>query len=111
MTIFNDTSSGGAVFGGCASVSYVKTYITEFGSGDIVYSLPKARKGILEKVVIKKTSTVNSKFTQGAFRVLYVDTLNSLWNERDLTSHANAISLAKAYYENLLEQWEEANPC
>ena len=34
---------------------------------------------------------------------MYVDTLNGLWNEWDLISHSQAIALATAYYEGLLE--------
>lgn len=88
---------------------YVKTYTTLFGAGDIVYSLPKAKRGILEKVVIRRVNALNSLLTQGAFEVMYVDTLNSLWNEWDLVSHAEAIDIAKAYYEELLADWEEVN--
>ena len=102
---------GGAKVGGCAALVYVKTYTTKYGAGDIVYSLPKAKRGILERVVIRRVNALNSLLTQGAFEVMYVDTLNSLWNEWDLVSHADALAIAKSYYEALLEDWEEVNKC
>jgi len=47
------------------------------------YSLIKANRGILEKVVIKSQKLIKSKKTYNRFVVLYTDTLNGLWNESD----------------------------
>jgi len=111
MAIYDETSSGGAVLGGCASLVYLKTYITAFGVGDIVYSLPKAKRGVLEKVVIKRLKVLSEQRTGGVFQVMYVDTLNALWNEWDLVSHAEAIAIAKAYYEDLLALAQSLKTC
>ena len=42
---------------------------------------------------------------------MYVDTLNALWNEWDLTSHADAIDLVQLYYEDLLEDAAALRKC
>lgn len=109
--IYNEVGTGGLGMSGCSISVYVKSYVTMYGAGDIVYSLPKAKRGILEKVVIRRTNVLNTLLTQGAFEVMYVDTLNSLWNEWDLTSHTNALALSKAYYEDLLVELAKIDNC
>ena len=111
MAIYDETAANGGKVAGCATITYIKTYRTDFAAGDIVFNVDKARRGILEKVVIKKQKVINSIKTGGQFKVMYVDTLNALWNEWDLVSHAQAIEVAKAYYENLLADAESLSKC
>ena len=102
MAVYDETTTGGGKVVGCAVITYVKVYTTAYATGDILFNAQKARKGVLEKVVIKRQKVIDSRFTGGQFQVMYVDTYNAYWNERDLVSHSDAIELAQAYYENLL---------
>jgi hypothetical protein len=84
-------------------------YITyKWIPGDIVFFKPKAKKGILEKIVIKKVRII-SKYSLGGQKVfLYEDTYNSLYNEDELITEADAILLAEAYYQLMIAQALEA---
>lgn len=84
---------------GCAKVCLKKRYVYKYATGANVYFCPKARKGVLEKITIKE---VMLRFVNGNDRIavaLYQDTLNSLYNENELCSHAQALLLARTYYE------------
>jgi hypothetical protein len=111
MATYDETVAGGGKVAGCATITYIKVYTTLYAAGDIVFNVDKARRGVLEKVVIKKQKVINSAKTGGQFKVMYVDTLNALWNEWDLVSHAQAIEVAKTYYENLLADAESLSKC
>lgn len=99
---YNEVGSGGAKTGGCVIVLVSHQYVTMFGIGDILYNIHKARKGVLEKVVIKELVPIKQSLTYGQFRVIYKDTLNALWNETDLVDLETAKDLAEEYYEDLL---------
>lgn len=112
MAVYNESISGGAKIRGCgATIIYKRIYTTTYGAGDVVYNVYKARKGILERLVIKRVKTVNSAKTMGLFTVMYVDTFNALWNERDLVPYSTAKSLAEAYYLDQLEDIESIDAC
>ena len=111
MATFSEIGSGGGIVAGCGFITFVKSYVTLFGPGDITYNIDKAKVGVLERVVIKTQKVINEKRTGGLFQVMYVDTLNGLWNEWDLVSHAEAIAIATAYYEDLLEDAAELKVC
>lgn len=108
---YNETMSGGVKVSGCPVVTFIKTYQTLFASGDVVFNVHKARRGLLEKIVIKSPKLIQNIRTGGTILVMYVDTFNALWNEYDLISHSQAIALATAYYEDLLEDLEEIDKC
>ncbi len=109
--IYNEVATGGAELGGCSVVVYTDVVVTQYGPGDILYSLAKAKKGVLEKVVIRKQHIVNPIFVHGGLVVYYEDSFHSLWNESDLTTHQNAVDLATAYYELLIAQSEAIKTC
>lgn len=111
MAVFNETGVGGVVPAGCGIITYIDVHQTLFATGDILFNIDKAKKGVLEKVVIKKVNIINAKFTGGQFEVMYVDTFNALWNETDLVSHAQAIILATAYYNDILADLDEIKVC
>jgi len=111
MAIYQIEAEGGLKAAGCGAIIYIKTYQTKFAPGDIVFSVQKARKGVIERVVIKKQKVINSAKTGGQFQVMYVDTYNGLWNEWDLISHSEALLLAQAYYEDLLIAAEALIKC
>lgn len=55
-----------------------------YGSGDVVWSLPDARRGDLVKVVIKRALSER----------VFEDQLNGLWNLEDLVDQEEAMSVA-----------------
>ncbi len=111
MSVYQETNNGGLVLKGCALIAYKKQYHIAYAAGDIAYNVNKARKGVLEKIVIKQARFFQNKKTLGAFSVIYVDTFNALWNERDLVGHAQAKSLAEYFLLNLLEKIERLDKC
>ena len=104
MATFNETISGGAAIMGCAVITFFDRLITLFAAGDIVFNIDKARKGVMERIVIKKIKVINASLIGGQTEVMYVDTLNALWNEVDLIDYDDALALATAYYEALLAE-------
>jgi len=97
--VYDEMGSGGMIVSGCMAFSHVHYVITTYGPGDMLYNVHKARKGILEKIVIKKPRVVQSAKTYGLAISLYVDTLNALWNEDDLVTYDEAVDLATDYCE------------
>jgi hypothetical protein len=105
--IYNEVGFGGVKTSGCAIVFVPHITYTAFGVGDILYNIHKARRGVLEKVVIKQIIPAKTILTNGLFVVLYKDTLNGLWNEYDLVTLADAKLIAETYYQNLLDDLAE----
>lgn len=77
------------------SVSY------KFEINSIVYSIDKARRGVMEAVAIKDVRLISNRRTYNQIIPLYVDTFNSLWNEDDLCSELEAQTIAIEYLERL----------
>jgi hypothetical protein len=111
MTTYNETTSGGLKISGCFLVKIIRSLQTLYGPGDIVYNIHKARKGTLEKVVIKEQKAIKNKKTMGKFLFMYTDTFNGLWNEWDLIRLPLAKSLAEDYLLNLLTEVEKLDKC
>lgn len=96
--------SGTLYVGGCVVLEVIKQYAVEFPVGSKVYRKDKAKKGILEAIVIKK---INRVIVHGYFYVInYVDTFNGVWIEGELVSHEEAKTLAIAYWESVIQQAE-----
>lgn len=98
--------SGGVSTGGCASfrVTVFRSY--PYGPGDVVYLAYRARKGVLERISIKRIEVKSKDITDGT-PVVYVDQDNFLYNEEELCSESQAISYAMTYYTNLVARLEE----
>ncbi len=110
--MINDVVTSGGLFGdGCVLVGIRHPSVTAFGIGDVVYSLPKARVGRLEKVVIKTIRVVTSRRTFGGKVVLYEDTLNGLWNEDELAALDATTALAAAYWQRAAEEAAKQGKC
>lgn len=91
---YSYTSSGGLELIGCsAPVTIVFNVATQFNEGDFVWIKYRARKGILERVNIKKINLINlTKYN-------YQDTFNRLWLEYeicDLPTAENLVEIFKA---------------
>lgn len=111
MSTFNETGSGGASTSGCVLVTFLDELHTTYAQGDFAYNVNKARVGVLERVVIKRQRVIQNVKTGGLFTVLYVDTLNALWNEFDLVPFSEAQVLATAYLEGLLDELDKIDLC
>jgi hypothetical protein len=103
---FSYTASGKVNVGGCAPYELDVYIYYRFAIGSVVYSKPKARKGVFEKVVIKNVRfprRFDPTRTRMGYRSdlspLYIDTLNGLFNEWDLVSYSDAVSIVAAYEE------------
>jgi hypothetical protein len=102
--IYTATSSGGSEVSGDAAVTKTHptpTYVGNFVPGDVLYNVAKARKGVLERVVIKSVRAVTNRKTLGVTAVLYEDTFNGLWNEWDLVRREEAIAVILNYQAKL----------
>lgn len=102
---------GGVEIGGCSIISTSHRHVTSYGVGDILYDIAKARRGVLEKIVIKQILVCKTKFTGGAIVVLYKDTFNALWNEYDLVDFDDAKEIAENYYLDLIADLEKIGQC
>jgi hypothetical protein len=91
MATFNELAEGGALTGGCVVPKLTHRRQSYFGPGDIAYDARKARQGVLEPVAIKKHKMLWLGRSQS---VLYIDTLNGMWNETDLVDFRTAAALA-----------------
>lgn len=109
--MFNYTSNGQVIlFGGCAAIQKIKNVIYKFAEGSIAFDCMKSRKGILEKIAIKKVLISAGKKTLGQKIIVYMDTYNSLYNEEDLCTKEEAVNFSILYYENLyLDVQKEIN--
>lgn len=79
---------------GCAKVQKEIFVLYKWGERSVVYVKPKALRGILEKVAVKK---VLLNYYLGKYTPIYQDTLNSLYNESELISEYEARDLAQEY--------------
>jgi hypothetical protein len=91
-------ATGRITIGGCSLPVQVDRYYTfTFGIGSMPYVIAKARKGVLERVCIKKVNLVNFDGISPIYN--YVDTTNRVWMEDELTWQSVAIELATYYLE------------
>ena len=98
----------GVVFSGKAKTSFSLRYSYRWGENSIVYVKNKAKKGILERVAIKSVlfnKKKNKPYNYRAIIPVYIDTLNSYWNEDDLILEDEARELATAYLEQVAENF------
>ena len=108
---YGEVGSGGGDAGGCVPVSIFYSQVTAFGIGDTLYNVAKARRGVLEKVVVKSIRTILTRRTLAAGKTLYVDTFNGLWNEWDLVPLGKAVSLVVAYRQKLADEASKLYRC
>ena len=108
---YDEFGSGGVGVRGCAAVAEWYPAATRFTVGDPVYYVKKASRGILERMVVKTIRVVANRRTGGRKVVLYVDTHNELWNDYDLVGYADAVELAEAYYEQVVNELNGRDRC
>ncbi len=89
----------------CCGKSQTRTVVTYlYREGSVVYSLAKARKGIMEAIKIKRVRLITNRSTYGQIVTLYEDLQNGLWNEDELCTEAEAQQFVIIYLENLQQQ-------
>jgi hypothetical protein len=99
MPIFYYTGSGNLSLNGCSYYYLVKYLQYQWKPGDVLFSLPNAKKGKMEKVVIKLVRVISKRADlYGAYKFLYQDTFNALWSEDELISEADALLEVQDYY-------------
>lgn len=82
-------------------------YTIKYPVGSFVYSLQKAKKGIVHYLVLKKYDLKINAATYDQPIVLYTDTLNWLWNEDELCTQTQAITIATDYLQSLIAEINE----
>jgi len=96
------TGSGGADLGFCVNYWKINNYPHKWNVGDLLFIVPSAHKGILEKVTIKQVKLISKQLTNGVIYFLYIDTTNGIYQEDELTTEYNALIIAKRYFEKQL---------
>lgn len=103
---------------GCAIFDAKKNYIVKFLEGTKAFVKKKARLGVVEYIVIKKTRRImpaNPSCYGIQPEIMYTDTFNRIWCEEELISQESAIDLAKLYWENINQEgralFEEGGMC
>lgn len=93
---------------GCAIKYFRKNFLVYFAVGERAFVKNKAeRKGVLESIVIKKvTRNTNQRHSYSGFiaEVVYVDTTNRVWLERELVPEDEAVDYAKIYWQRILNE-------
>lgn len=104
---FTLLNSSGVTIGGCSTNVKKACSHLKFKENDTVYLRAKAEKGLLRKITVKRIIINKGKFGRqfNSFSPLYVDSLNSIYNERELVTKEEAIDLAEIFY---IDQVSEA---
>jgi hypothetical protein len=92
--IFYYDCSGTVNISGCSRMEKNIYIFYKWGERSVVYIKPKAIKGILEKIAVKKV-ILNNK--NNKYIPIYQDSLNSLYNESELISELEARNYAQDY--------------
>lgn len=111
----NYTSTGQIRLAGYSLYTFYKLFYVKFKVGSIVYSRPKALRGIYEKIVIKKIRIFPEREYPLKkvchlcnFPPMYIDTLNAYHNEEDLVGPDDVVSLIENF---ILQQREALERC
>jgi hypothetical protein len=103
-------ASGGIIINSTAIVRSTFCFYCRFGPGSLVFLKEKANRGILEKIIIKKTRVNTRKKNcwpndslYGSLHCMYFDNLNEVYEEEELFTQREALMAARRFYESLLE--------
>ena len=102
------TGQGSIALNGCCTFYFIPRVEYKYQPGQIVYYKPKAEQGKLEKIVIKKVNVVRNEQTYGKFVFMYIDTLNSIYNQYDLIWEDEAMLLIRDYLEKQIAIYKAA---
>lgn len=82
-----------------------------FREGDTAWLKYEAMRGKLRSVWIKRVKIISANSTDNALSVIYFDNLNAAFNTDDLIAHDQAVKIAIAYYQKILNQSRKALEC
>lgn len=85
---------------GCCASKFKQNFIVSFPAGSRAFIKFKANKGKLESVSIKKFRVILSEnlFSQGIQpELMYEDTFNRIWAEKELITQAVALEFIDSY--------------
>ena len=86
--------SGVIKVSGCSGVGFKENYLVLFEVGSKVFVKKKIRQKKMEGIVIKRTNVTFPSVWNGVLPVvMYVDTLNRVWEEVELVSEEDALEL------------------
>ncbi len=92
MPDFSHTGSGGLELIGCVDLIETTIFVfPAFAVGDFAWIKQRARRGVLERVSIKKINFID-QFTWN-----YQDSFNRLWLEKEFVDLATAEQLVQAF--------------
>jgi hypothetical protein len=101
-----DTSEGIEIAG--CGISRPTIYeVFRFAPGTTVFNCYKASRGVLERLTIKRIDLLKNRRTYNRYVPLYVDTLNSLYNEDELCTETEAVELATFFYTKQLAEIDQ----
>ena len=106
--MFTYTGQGSLQLGGCSTYYLIIKVPYKYVPGTVTYYKPKAEQGKLEKIVVKKVQVVRNSPTEGQYVFMYIDTLNSIYNEYDLILEPEALFLIKIYIERQIQIYKAA---
>lgn len=107
-------AEGGITITGCATIKVVYNYVGTFVPGQRAYIKYRAEKGVLERVIIKKSNRVRrggTSYTGSEYIFNYVDTLNRVWLEEELVSLSAAQDLVEAFDQAYAAEYAEYAKC
>lgn len=90
---------------GCSRMERRISVLYKWGERSVVYIKPKAIRGILEKIAVKRV-ILNNK--NNFYAPIYQDSLNSLYNESELISELEAINYVEDYIEKRKNMFGES---
>lgn len=103
------TASGEIIIGGCALIERTECLVHKYPIGARVYVCDKAcNHGKIEAICIKSVRIIQGQCSPwGCYpppppiNILYTDTYNTIWEEAELCTHAEAIDCAIVYWERV----------
>lgn len=100
MPIQHD-AEGGINVNGCSALGLEPNYELKYSPGERVWVSAKARKGLVESVVIKRYSRNRRRSRisyEGAhWQIAYTDTFNRVWMEYELATEQEAAEMVADY--------------
>lgn len=110
--MFNYTSYGNIKINSCSTVSKKENFLSKYQKGDKAWLYYKAKRGILESVVIKELRIIGGAFSYNQVVSIYIDTYNFYYNEQELIKENEAKDLVREFVINKINELSKSkNPC
>lgn len=112
--MFSYVAEGRITFGHCGEIVIFlpkQVIVLQFIEGDRAWLRYEANRGKIRSIWIKRIKITSSAITGGQVNVIYFDNLNAVFNEIDLITNSEALSIALAYHQRQLREAELALGC